>query len=185
VPVDTTLSASHGAVTPAAVPGDVTLSDGGSGPLATLSGGKGSMSFDWPGSLPTPTLSGDTATYPNVIPNGDLVVTATVLGFEVSLKLRQAPASPLVINLPMQFNGLTLSQQAGGGLALQDSTGKLVAFAPAPRMFDSSTDPHSGDPAHAATVASQVVQTSSGPGAATDAGPVVPDRPKRVISGDD
>jgi len=74
VPVDTTLSVqADGSVAPSAITTGLTLSDGGSGPLFTLSVDGQSLSMSWPfGDLPTPVLSGATATYADVLPGVNL-----------------------------------------------------------------------------------------------------------------
>lgn len=85
VPVDTTLRVTADGVRPVAVPGERRFSAGGQGPMARLGAGGGgdarSLEFGWVGSLPAPVLSGDTATYPDVLPGVDLVLTATRKGF--------------------------------------------------------------------------------------------------------
>lgn len=65
VPVDTTLSVQPGGVVaPAAITTGLAVSDGGSGPLYTLTSGSESLSVSWPyGPLPVPSLSGATATF--------------------------------------------------------------------------------------------------------------------------
>lgn len=56
---------------------DVAFSDGGDAPMVTLTRGGGTVALSWPEALPAPTVSGDSVTYPNVLPDVDLVVRAT------------------------------------------------------------------------------------------------------------
>lgn len=56
-----------------------------------MGSGASRIAVQWKGELPTPELSGNTATYANAVPGGDLIVEATRTGFEQYLKLRQAP----------------------------------------------------------------------------------------------
>lgn len=155
--VDPTLSVAGGRVAPKAAEGGVSFSAGGSGDLVDLSAGGQTIGYGWPARLPAPTLSGATATYANVVPNGDLLLTATTTGYEVSLRLRAAPASALSLRLPLNSHGLTLAQDpASGALSWTTAGGAQVAYAPAPEMYDSTaTDP--GAPAAAVPVGSQLV----------------------------
>ncbi len=61
---------------------------------------------------------GATATYHDVVAGGDLVVTATTTGFELSVVLRKAPSAPPVFSLPLNLAGLSLSQEVTGRLNL-------------------------------------------------------------------
>lgn len=66
---------------PAAATVPVRFSGGGTGPLAVLSGPAGQqLSVSFPGRLPAPAISGDTATYRSVRPGIDLKVTASAYG---------------------------------------------------------------------------------------------------------
>src|SRR5215472_10729845 len=72
--IDMTLQVrSDGSIAPAVSATGLAMSGGGTGPMLALSQGAGSMSFSWPGggALPTPTLSGSTATYASVLPGVD------------------------------------------------------------------------------------------------------------------
>lgn len=147
--MDTTLAVSGGRVAPKAAEGAVSFSDGGTGELVDSGQAGKTVSFGWAKSLPTPMLSGATATYPNVVPHGDLLLTATPTGFEVSLRLSQAPASALTLNLPVSYRGLTLSQDSTSkALSWTDGGGRQVSFANALEMFDATTNPISGNPQH-------------------------------------
>ncbi len=65
---------------PAVTTSPVALSGGGSGPLAVLATAGRTLTLSWSaGALPTPTLSGSTATYANVLAGVDLIVTASCL----------------------------------------------------------------------------------------------------------
>jgi hypothetical protein len=88
--LDPTLARDAGGVHPKVAVGALRLSAGGDRALlrASLPGGR-RLGLDWPGVLPSPTLQGNTATYPNVVAGGDLLVQALPGGFELSLVLRQ------------------------------------------------------------------------------------------------
>ncbi|WP_146104021.1 LamG-like jellyroll fold domain-containing protein [Nonomuraea solani] len=102
VPVDATLrQRPDGGVEPVASTVPVVFSGGGDQPLARLGQGKGQgkgqvAELRWPGPLPKPVLSGDTATYPEVLPGVDLRMTATAQSFSRTLvvKNRAAAANP-------------------------------------------------------------------------------------------
>jgi hypothetical protein len=94
VPVDTTLrKLPDGSVRPAATTVPVAFSGGGATPIARVSVRGTDFSLGWPGVLPAPVLSGDTATYPDVLPDVDLIVTADVLGFSEVLVVKTPAAA--------------------------------------------------------------------------------------------
>ncbi|MEU7938048.1 LamG-like jellyroll fold domain-containing protein [Microbispora bryophytorum] len=141
--VDTTLRfAGDGTVRPVAAPLDLSFSGGGTAPLATIGEGGRSVAITWPGTLPKPTLEGDTATYASVLPGADLKVTASVLGYSEVLvvKSREAAANPALAGLVfgMRANGLTVRKTPAGALSAVTATGTEVFHAPQPRMWDSS-----------------------------------------------
>ncbi|MET8162511.1 DNRLRE domain-containing protein [Sphaerisporangium sp. NPDC005289] len=162
VPIDTALVADGTGLRPKAVQADVVVSDGGQEPFASVGRGKHSVGVGWGKALPKPAVKGDTATYADVVPNGDLVVKALPQGFSHSVVLRSRPSGPLEIKLPIATKGLTLSKGSGHSLNLKDSSGKRVATAPAPRMWDSSTDLASGESTHQAEVTTSIEQSSGG-----------------------
>lgn len=67
-----------GSVGAAASPLKARLSGGGSGPVLRIARDGGEITLGWPGALPAPVLSDDTATYPEVLPGVDLRVRWTV-----------------------------------------------------------------------------------------------------------
>ena len=93
--VSTSLSVRPGGVVaPGAITTGLTLSDGGRGPLFTLAQGGRSLSVSSPfGSLPAPSLSGSTATYRDVLPGVDLLVTAAPTGVSEVIEVKSAAAA--------------------------------------------------------------------------------------------
>lgn len=144
VPVDTTLSVRpDGLVAPGAITTGLSLSDGGTGRLFTLSQGGHSLSMSWPfGALPVPSLSGPTATYPNVLPGVNLLVSATPTGVSdlVEVTSPAAAANPALARLtfPVSGSGLSVRADRQGNLTALDVSGHPVFDAAAPRMWDSA-----------------------------------------------
>lgn len=69
IDVDTTLEFTEQGVQPIAVTGDIRFSDGGNEPMAILGdGGTSTLRIGWDGELPKPELSGNVATYRDVLP---------------------------------------------------------------------------------------------------------------------
>lgn len=143
VAVDTTLHARpDGTVVPAAVPGSVTLSGGGTGAMVSQSRDGVSVDTGWSGPLPRPKLSGDTATYADVLPGVDLKLTVTVTGVRQLLvvKNRAAAANPALnrLDFPVWTTGGTVAADANGALTVTDGAGKVAFHGAAPAMWDSS-----------------------------------------------
>ncbi|WP_068923689.1 DNRLRE domain-containing protein [Planobispora rosea] len=113
--------------------------------LITLGEGASQVTMRWKGALPAPHLSGETATYRDVMPGADLVVTATRTGAEQFLLLKSRPAAPLSYTLGLKSPGLRPRQAADGGVDLVDGRGKAAVTIPAPVMWDASTHPASGE----------------------------------------
>ena len=144
VPVDPTLRrAADGSVMPIAVPVGLLLSGGGTGPLARIRRDGKELALGWPSRLPVPVLSGDTATYREVLAGVDLVVRADVEGFSELLVVKDATAAanPALarVRFPVSTDGLSVRQTADGSLAAVDAAGQAVFQAPEPHMWDSVT----------------------------------------------
>ncbi len=149
VPVDTRLRRSAtGRLAAAAVPGDtVSFSRGGSGAAAELSTPGARLDLWWPGPLQVPSVSGSSATYKDVLPGVDLVLSATSResgGFQEVLVVssRSAAADPRLASLALRVT--TSGTQAlrvmpGGALVARMSRGQGFFGAAAPVMWDSSS----------------------------------------------
>jgi len=133
-----------GTISTTATPNPLTLSGGGTGPVITAGDGDGhTMALSLPVSLPAPTLSGASATYPAVYPGIDLTVTAEPSGgfsevFEVDNAAADTQAQAL--HFTTTLTGLTLQQSADGGLDAVDAAGTTVLSAPPAAMWDSATN---------------------------------------------
>ncbi|MET7612299.1 RHS repeat-associated core domain-containing protein [Streptomyces seoulensis] len=140
--VDATLvKSADGSYAPKVATSELVLSGGGSGPLAVLHESGRAVSVSWPTSLPAPSVSGATATYADVLPDVDLVVTANGQGgfSEVLvIKSAQAAANPALATLKLatKGDGVSLTADAAGNLSATDASGKTVFHAPAPVMWD-------------------------------------------------
>lgn len=162
-PIDTRLTDTGESVTPTAAIAELNLSDGGTEPFAKVARGARGLAMSWQSPLPAPKLKGDTAVYANAVSGGDLEVKALPTGFSERVVLRERPSGPLTLRLSLGLSDLRVSQEPDGRLRLTDAKGKLVAHAPAPHMWDSSTDPASGLAAADAKVDSSVENTAAGP----------------------
>jgi large repetitive protein len=118
--------------------------------LATVGFGAGrSASLGLSGAAATSaTVSGSTATYPEVTPATDLKLTATSTGLEVSLVLHSATAAGSW-TFPLTLAGLSARQAADGSIQLVDPTGKTVGAIPPAYAYDSAKGQAAGT--HAVT----------------------------------
>jgi hypothetical protein len=141
VPVDTTLRLqADGSIAPVATAVGLRFSGGGGAPLARMARGGKALELGWPGQLPKPTLSGDTATYPEVMPGVDLQVKADVDGFShlLVVKSREAARSQAELSFPLKTTGLSMKSTKGGNLEALDANGGTIFTASPPMMWDSS-----------------------------------------------
>ncbi|MFE0464736.1 ricin-type beta-trefoil lectin domain protein [Kitasatospora sp. NPDC058965] len=145
VATDATLAKNaDGTFSPAATPSGVTLSGGGTAPLAAFKDKAGhQFAMTLPFALPKPTVNGNTATYADVLPGVDLQATVTDQGafHEVLVvKNAQAAANPQLktLKLATTTNGLTTSTDTDGNLTVKTPDGTEAFHAPAPVMWDSA-----------------------------------------------
>ena len=136
----------NGTISPAESSDPLTLSAGGTAPLAQMRSGQDALSLTLPTSLPTPTLAGPTATYHNVLPGVDLAVTATTQGgFSDVYVVRDAkaaanPALDSLLTAHVATTGVKVETDQHGDIQALDSRGRLVFTAPAPDQWDSATN---------------------------------------------
>jgi hypothetical protein len=170
--VDLTLAADRGAIRPKASIANVRFSAGGDGPLVTLVRAGKSFTLSWPlGSLPAPALAGDSATYANVLPDVDLVVRATRLGFThvLAVKSAAAAADPRIKQISFDLGGTAEMRRGYDGSLAAVSGDNIVALADAPTMWDSAKAPVAAKSA-AKTAAAAAEVTSPDPSTAAAVG---------------
>ncbi len=144
VPIDTeVVRRPDGSVGPRAAVGDAVFSGGGSTTaLASLHHDGRKLSLYWPGELPKPVLSGNTATYPEVLPGVDLVMRAERDGLQqhVVVKTREAAKNPALasIRMGMRADGLKVRVGEAGSLQAADDAGGVAFTAPPSTMWDSA-----------------------------------------------
>ncbi|MFF9979494.1 ricin-type beta-trefoil lectin domain protein [Streptomyces erythrochromogenes] len=152
--VDATLRTNaDGTVSPAAVPSKLSLSGGGTGPMATMTTADGKkLALKAPFPLPKPSLNGDTALYTSVLPGVDLELSATDLGGwrqVLIVRTAEAAANPAVkkLHLAVEAEGLTVSADGAGNLKAADNQGRTRFSAPTPLMWDSAGTAAAAPPA--------------------------------------
>lgn len=117
---------------PRAVPAEITLSNGGTDQMSTVSDKEGhAIEQSWPfGALPVPTVSGNVATYASVLPDVDLVQVAGKTGVSQVLKIYtpQAANDPRVVDMRVYLdshNAAVTSDGQGGLKATGTDTGQV------------------------------------------------------------
>jgi hypothetical protein len=166
-PVDTTLERqSDGSIAPKAVALPQTFSGGGKAPLVELGTSGGPVSLSAPFALPAPTLDGNRATYAEVLPGVDLVVTAQADAFSEVLvvKSREAAKQPALSTLRFHLasTGLSVRRTSSGGIEALDHLGLPVLTAPQPLMWDSGEQAASAQPSKAPAAAARAVRADAG-----------------------
>jgi hypothetical protein len=153
VDIDTDLvERPDGTIAPKAAATSLTLSDGeGEEPLIQADEAGRELSLEWLGDLPEPTIDGSRAKYGEVMPGVDLVVNVTPTGFSHLLVVKSAAAAmnPELRNLDFGFQaeGVTVTtDEAGGLVATDESTGQPVFEGGTPIMWDSPEDPETAEP---------------------------------------
>ncbi|MFI6927677.1 phospholipase A2 [Nonomuraea spiralis] len=146
VAADPTLAAAgDGSVAPKAAAVSYSFSGGGDGPLVTASERGTRLTLGAPlGALPKPVLDGATATYAEVLPGVDLVLTADVDGFAEKLvvKTRQAAANPALRELTFATSVKKGEARTDkhGNVSVVDAGGEPVFGSAAPEMWDAATE---------------------------------------------
>ncbi|WP_213455150.1 LamG-like jellyroll fold domain-containing protein, partial [Rhizomonospora bruguierae] len=133
----------NGRVVPIATSLRISFSAGGGGPVATIGDGAAELELSWPGGqLPAPELSGESATYPNVFPGVDLVLTAQVEGLAEMLVVKDARAAANPALTAIRFGtvarGLRLRQDPAGALSAVSDAGATLFGSGTPAMWDSA-----------------------------------------------
>lgn len=168
VAVDPTLERRpDGSIGPKAAAVDLSFSNGGESALVELNEDGKALSLSWPGKLPEPTLSGDTATYAQVLPGVDLKMSASPTGYAYVLVVKDADAADNTdlerLQLSAEAQGVSLRTAPAGGLEAVDAAGVTVFAGGTPTMWDSSGE-----------AAADAGTPASGPASGEDVQPVDP-----------
>ncbi|NKY97053.1 LamG-like jellyroll fold domain-containing protein [Nocardiopsis alborubida] len=150
-PVDTDLTVdSDGRLRPKAVSADIAFSGGGDQALASIGIGSNSVDLGWHEDLPAPAVDGPQATYADVLPDVDLVLTAGVDGFGQVLVVHTPEAARhedlAELEMALATTGVTMHLAENGTLeALGDLGQESVFTAVAPAMWDSAGAEETGE----------------------------------------
>ena len=146
--LDSTLRTNaDGTISPAVASTALTLSGGGSGPMATVTTDDGKkLGLNAPFTLPAPALDGATATYADVLPGVDLQLTALPVGGwrdVIVVHTAEAAANPALktLRFPVTAQGLNVTSDTAGAIDVKDDSGTVRFRSPAPLQWDSSTPP--------------------------------------------
>ncbi|GIM95752.1 hypothetical protein Ato02nite_075450 [Paractinoplanes toevensis] len=131
-----------GRIAPAATSMRISFSGGGTGAAATIGKGESELGLHWPAALPVPTLAGANATYAEVLPGVDLVLTARAEGFSEVLVVKNttAAANPALsaVRFRTTTTKLRLRQDTTGSLTAVDGAGATLFGSGNPVMWDSA-----------------------------------------------
>ncbi len=159
--IDTRLHEENGTITPAHALGGLSISNGGDKSFAAMEVNGRNLEWHWADKLPAPVVDGSTATYKDVIPGGDLVVTALPSGFSHDLVLRERPTGPFEVSVPLITGGPKVTEGSDGGIDVKTPRGRKLISAPSPVMYDAS-DGAGGASDNFSTVNTTVTSTDSG-----------------------
>jgi len=110
--------------------------------------------------LGAPTVTGDTATYRQVLPHTDMTLRAVSTGVQQQFVL-DSPAAAASWTFPLTLRGLSPRIAADGGIELVDAAGTRVAWIPHGRMYDSHADA-TGEPASSSALTYEIVRDDAG-----------------------
>ncbi|KAA6220160.1 LamG domain-containing protein [Streptomyces filamentosus] len=141
-PIDTDLvRRADGSLEPKAAQ-DITLSGGGSAPLATITSAGKTFELGAPWLLPAPRIAGSSAVYESVKPDVDLVVNVRPDGFTHHLVVhtREAAVDPALrsVVFPVKTRGLTIRTAKNGTVSLVGKDNRSVFDSGAALMWDSA-----------------------------------------------
>ncbi|GAA3537814.1 DNRLRE domain-containing protein [Kribbella ginsengisoli] len=131
--------------------------------FAAVSAGTGRQ-VEWmaPWKLPEPSLDGTKATYADVQPGVDLKMDVRRSGFETDFIVKQRPTVAPVWRIPLRTKGLTPKALPDGSIDFLDAKNVVRSTIPVSYMWDSVTDPATGQPVHKTAVKVTVEQVSAG-----------------------
>ncbi|NOL39347.1 hypothetical protein HPO96_03720 [Kribbella sandramycini] len=112
--------------------------------------------------LPEPTIDGTKATYSEVQPGVDLTVDARRNGFETDFVVKTRPRTAPVWRFPLRTKGLTARTAKDGSIEFVDAKHAVRSRIPVSLMWDSATDPATGDPINKTVVKVTVEQAARG-----------------------
>ncbi|MGW2116113.1 LamG domain-containing protein [Streptomyces zhihengii] len=172
-PSDLLVRRQDGSIGPEAAAVDLEFSAGGrGGELVSIASGGRSITLGWPGNLPAPRLDGNRAVYENVLPDVNLILTATTQGFRQVLEVKTPEAAThdalKSIEFALKATGLTV-KEGGGGVTARDGHGQVVFRSPAAQMWNSAGT--GGTTAEATAVRRTAPAEASGTQELTPAGP--------------
>ncbi|MFJ4592444.1 MULTISPECIES: ricin-type beta-trefoil lectin domain protein [unclassified Kitasatospora] len=157
--LDATLAANpDGTFSPKSAAGQLALSKGGDGPLATMTSADGKkLALSAPFALPAPVVSGDSALYPSVASDIDLKVTATKFGglnTVLVVRTQVAAANPMLKNLHFgtTLDGVSVKSDEHGSVTVVGGDGKPRWVSRTPQMWDSTIAPAAPAPSAPAPV---------------------------------
>jgi len=165
-----------GRLEPAAVPSAISLSAGGTGPLAMLTSlAGGTLTLPAPAKkMPAPLVSGATATYRDISPGISLQLTVSPQGGlteTLQIVSRAAATSPAARRLALGLaggHGLHLTAGAHGGISA--AAGRLAEFTSSPAQLISGTARPATPGSHARSISTAPGQSvrpvATGPGGA-------------------
>ncbi|MEU6497423.1 LamG domain-containing protein [Streptomyces sp. NPDC046984] len=157
---------SDGTIGPRYAAVEESFSAGGPKDMVRLEQGQRTLSIRWPGDLPQPSLDGATATYAEVLPGVDLLLTAVPDGYREVLRVTSAESAQNEALEQLRFSvagqGVRVVPGAGGGLRALDPDGNTVFAGPAGRMWDSAGDGSEGQSPMLRTSGHQAVADAAG-----------------------
>lgn len=157
-PLDLTLQRIGDQLAPASSAAHVRFSAGGSAPFVVLTHAGHRLSLAWPEPLPAPIVDGDHATYPEVLPDVDLVVRATDNGFShvLVVKSPRGAAHARVRRARYRLGGDAILTAHPTGELTAEIDGVRVASAAPAEMWDSAAQDRTRRGTRAARVTTSV-----------------------------